>query len=95
MADLVSRAEAIAEIENYIEEYSELEPDTGYHNLKWCAMEEAKYALTMLPVVDAVPVTWLKKMRDDDRLTIDDVETIDLILAWWHQEQEEKDVKTD
>lgn len=44
--------------------------------------------LIHLPAVDAVPVTWLKKMRDDDRLTIDDVETIDLILAWWQKEQE-------
>lgn len=42
-----------------------------------------------MPAVDAVPVEWLKKMRDDDRLTIDDVETIDLILAWWQKEQEE------
>lgn len=56
MADLISRAEAIAEIEEYIEEYSELEPETGYHNLKWCAMEEAKDVLSMLPTVDAVPV---------------------------------------
>ena len=54
--DLISRAAAIAEIEEYIEEYSELEPETGYHNLKWCAMEEAKDALLALPVVDAVPV---------------------------------------
>ena len=56
MDDLISRAAAIAEIEEYIEEYSELEPETGYHNLKWCAMEEAKDVLSMLPAVDAVPV---------------------------------------
>ena len=56
MADLISRAAAIAEIEEYIEEYSELEPETGYHNLKWCAMEEAKDVLSMLPAVDAAPV---------------------------------------
>jgi hypothetical protein len=56
MADLISRAAAIAEIEEYIEEYSELEPETGYHNLKWCAMEEAKDVLSKLPAVDAVPV---------------------------------------
>ncbi len=40
------------------------------------------------PTIDAIPVEWLKKMRDDDRLTIDDVETIDLILAWWQKEKE-------
>ena len=56
MADLISRAAAIAEIEEYIEEYSELEPETGYHNLKWCAMVEAKDVLSMLPAVDAAPV---------------------------------------
>lgn len=56
MTDLISREAAIAEIEEYIEEYSELEPETGYHNLKWCAMEEAKDVLSMLPAVDAVPV---------------------------------------
>lgn len=54
--DLISRSTAIAEIEEYLEEYSELEPETGYHNLKWCAMEEAKDALSMLPAVDATPV---------------------------------------
>lgn len=56
MDDLISRTVAIAEIEEFIEEYSELDPETGYHSLKWCAMEEAKDALTMLPAVDAVPV---------------------------------------
>ena len=44
-----------------------------------------------MPAADAVPVEWLKKMREDDRLTIDDVETIDLILAWWQKEQEAQD----
>lgn len=56
MDDLISRATAIAEIEEYIEEYSELEPKTGYHNLKWCAMKEVKGVLSTLPAVDAVPV---------------------------------------
>lgn len=56
MDDLISRAAAIAEIEEYLEEYSELEPGTGYHSLKWCAMEEAKDVLSMLPAVDAAPV---------------------------------------
>lgn len=61
--DLISRAAAIAEIEDYIEEYSELEPDTGYHNLKWCAMEEAKDVLTMLPTVDAVSVVHCRNCK--------------------------------
>jgi len=54
--DLISREAAIDKIEEYLEEYSELEPETGYHNLKWCAMEEAKDVLLMLPAVDAVQV---------------------------------------
>ena len=48
------------------------------------AMEEVDRA----PAVDAIPVEWLRNVRNDDRLTIDDVETIDLILAWWQKEQE-------
>lgn len=28
------------------------------------------------------PVEWLRKVRNDDKLTLDDVETIDLLLAW-------------
>lgn len=63
--DLISRAAAIAEIEEYIEEYSELEPETGFHSLKWCAMEEAKDTLLMLPPVDAIPVEWLIDRAND------------------------------
>ena len=40
------------------------------------------------PTIDAIPVEWLKKVRKDNRFTIDDVETIDLILTWWQKEQE-------
>lgn len=63
MSDLISRAAAIAEIEEFIEEYSELDPETGYHNLKWCAMEEAKDALKMLPTIDAVHVIRCKECK--------------------------------
>lgn len=56
MNELISRDAAIAKIEDFIEEYSELDPETGYHNLKWCAMEEAKDVLATLPIVDAAPV---------------------------------------
>lgn len=62
--DLIYRDAAIAEIEEYIDEYSELDLKTGYHNLKWCAMEEAKDVLLTLPAVDAEPVrhgTWERK----------------------------------
>lgn len=76
MADLISRVAAIAEIsrvaaiakiDEYIEEYSDLEPETGYHNLKWCAMEEAKDVLSMLPAVDAVPVVHGRWIHLDPR----------------------------
>lgn len=38
-------------------------------------------------IVDAVPAEWLKKVRKGDNLTLEDVETIDWLLAWWHKEQ--------
>lgn len=63
MNDLISRAAAIAEIKDYIEEYSELEPETGYHNLKWCAMKEAEDVLSTLPAIDAVPVVRCKDCK--------------------------------
>lgn len=47
--DLISRSAAIAEIEDYIEEYSDVDPETGLHSPKWCAMEEAKDVLVKLP----------------------------------------------
>jgi hypothetical protein len=40
------------------------------------------------PTIDAIPVEWLRNVRNDDNLTLDDVETIDLLLAWWQKEQE-------
>ena len=42
-------------------------------------------------VVEAIPVEWLKNLRKDERATLDDVESIDWILAWWQQEQEAQD----
>lgn len=66
-SDLISREAAIAEIEEYIEEYSELEPETGYHNLKWCAMQEAKDVLSMLPAVDAAPIVHAQWIEEPDR----------------------------
>lgn len=66
--DLISRSVAIAEIDEYIEEYSDLEPETGYHNLKWCAMSEAKDVLTMLPAVDAAPIIHAEWVKENDRV---------------------------
>ena len=84
--DLISRGAAIAEIEEYIEEYSELEPETGYHNLKWCAMEEAKDVLSMLPSVDAIPMEWLRgKMTKYYSLPLN---PFAWVLREWLEEQE-------
>ena len=89
MADLISRAAAIAEIEEYIEEYSELEPETGYHNLKWCAMEEAKDVLSMLPAVDAVPVEWLQAHKTEYYEDWgEEPITVENALKMWQKEQE-------
>ena len=52
------------------------------------AIRDIKSLLSIMPTIAAIPVEWLKKVRKDDRLTIDDVETIDLILIWWQKEQE-------
>jgi len=66
MDDLISRAAAMAEIEEYIEEYSDLD-ENGYHSLKWCAMEEARDVLSMLPAVDAAPVVYGEWVEEQDR----------------------------
>lgn len=88
--DLISRAAAIAEIEEYIEEYSELEPETGFHSLKWCAMEEAKDTLLMLPAIPAIPVEWLRKKMNmaDDAGDLDSVDLISWLIQTWQKEQE-------
>ena len=52
------------------------------------AIRDVKAMISVMPTIDAIPVEWLKKVRKDNRLTIDDVETIDLIMAWWQKEQE-------
>ena len=44
--------------------------------------------ITNAPTVEAIPVEWLRKVRNDDKLTLDDVETIDLLLTWGQKEQE-------
>ena len=88
MSDLISRKAAIAEIEEYIEEYSELEPETGFHSLKWCAMEEAKDTLLMLPAVDAIPVEWLREWQDEVGTINEWWPIIERIITVWQEEQE-------
>lgn len=47
MDDTISRQASIEAIEEYIDEYNYLED--GYHNPKWCAMQEAKMTIQRLP----------------------------------------------
>ena len=49
-----------------------------------------KAPITIVPAVDAVSVEWLQNFRNGERTTLDDVESIDWILACWQQEQEER-----
>ena len=48
MSDLISRQDTIDRINEYIEEYSEIDSD-GNHSEKWCAMQEAKMTIKNLP----------------------------------------------
>ena len=48
--DLISRQDTIDRINEYIEEYSEIDSD-GNHSEKWCAMQEAKMTIENMPSV--------------------------------------------
>ena len=48
MSDLISRQDTIDRINEYIEEYSEIDSD-GNHSEKWCAMQEAKMTIESMP----------------------------------------------
>ena len=48
MSDLISRQDTIDRINEYIEEYSEIDSD-GNHSEKWCAMQEAKMTIKNMP----------------------------------------------
>ena len=48
MSDLISRQDTIDRINEYIEEYSEIDSD-GNHSEKWCAMQEAKMTIENMP----------------------------------------------
>ena len=52
MDDLISRQAAIDALDEYIEEYSFDLDENGYHNPKWCAMQEAKMTIQRLPSVE-------------------------------------------
>lgn len=47
--DTISREAAINALDEYIEEYSFDLDENGYHNPKWCAMQEARMTILRLP----------------------------------------------
>lgn len=47
---MIDEKKLIDEIEEYIEEYSDVD-ENGYHNLKWCAMMEALDTIKRQPKV--------------------------------------------
>ena len=47
--DSISRQAAIDALDEYIEEYSFDLDENGYHNPKWCAMQEARMTILRLP----------------------------------------------
>ena len=48
VGSMISRQDAIDRINEYIEEYSEIDSD-GNHSEKWCAMQEAKMIIENMP----------------------------------------------
>lgn len=80
MDDLISRAAALNAIDCWHIDFNSMDGAKVQTDC-WRTIKE-------LPAVNAIPVEWLRKVRKDDKLTLDDVETIDLLLAWWQQEQE-------
>lgn len=47
---MIDEKKLIEEIEEYIEEYSDVD-ENGYHNLKWCAMMEALEVIKQQPKI--------------------------------------------
>lgn len=92
MADLISRAAAIAEIEEYLQGLDSCisEPDLkldGYRNGLQVVIQE----LRALPAVDAVPVEWMESKRKEalhEEMRPDEVEAVEMVLWMWQKEQE-------
>jgi len=83
MDDLISRAVALNAIDCWHIDFNSMDGAKVQTDC-WRTIKE-------LSAVDAIPVEWLRKIRNDNRLTLDDVEIIDLILTWWQKEQEAQD----
>ena len=62
MSDLINRQGTIDRINEYIEEYSEIDSD-GNHSEKWCAMQEAKMTIKNMPSAQPERKTgkWVEK----------------------------------
>lgn len=78
--DLISRAAAIAEIEQWAEH--------GYQTIHWTGI---KAMLEVQPAVDAIPVEWLcENIREEaERGNILHAEYIKGLIWEWHQKKQE------
>lgn len=87
--DLISRAAALNALDNERKILIEQERFGAEH----VVVHHARRLIEELPAVGAVPVEWLKKVRnrDDMTITLDDVETIDWLICLWQKEQEAHD----
>ena len=98
MDDLISRAEAIAEIDEYLHGLDSCisEPDLkldGYKNGLQVAIQE----LNALPAVDAIPVEWFcARIRDEEDAQNYEIANLltNLIWEWHQQEDEEREART-
>ena len=78
MSDLISRQDTIDRINEYIEEYSEIDSD-GNHSEKWCAMQEAKMTIENMP--SAQPATNCSEIPNSSTDCISRQAAIDAVLG--------------
>lgn len=89
MDDLISRAAAIAEVEEYLQELDSCisEPDLkldGYRN----GLQVATQELKALPAVGAIPVEWLAERAYDTSRALMYRRYARMMIDEWQKEQE-------
>lgn len=69
-------------IDDYIQEYDTLED--GYHNPKWCAMQEARRSIEKQPTADIVEVVRCKDCKHNDIASLNDANALcNLFYGCW------------
>lgn len=61
-------------IDEYIEEYDTLED--GYHNPKWCAMQEARRSIEKQPIANVIEVVRCRDCKYNDLAGKDSVNVL-------------------